>query len=107
MIASSSICFLYTTRQVFSAVELTAGVGAYRLSVNFSSSVLSTRCLYWDSSAEEVETALELLSNVDSVEVERAGSGTAEDTCVVSVAYSRDRSTTDVHRKSISMNVLD
>lgn len=65
--------------QVFSEVELTEGVGAYRLAVNFSSIEQSTKCLYWDSSAEDVETALELLGNVDSVHVERDGSGTEED----------------------------
>lgn len=65
--------------KVFSDVELTEGVGAYRLSLNFSSSDISTKCLYWDSTALEVETALESLSNVDSVEVERVGSGTKED----------------------------
>lgn len=65
--------------QVFSEVELTEGVGAYRLAVNFSSVEQSTKCLYWDSSAEDVETALELLGNVDSVHVERDGSGTEGD----------------------------
>lgn len=66
-------------RQVFSAVELTEEVGAYRLAVNFSSSEDSTKCLYWDSTAEEVEIALELLDNVDSVHVERDGSGGEDD----------------------------
>ncbi|CAM9513752.1 unnamed protein product, partial [Sphacelaria rigidula] len=64
-----------TIQNVFSDVELTKDVGAYRLSVNFSSSEMSTKCLYWDSTALEVETALESLNNVDSVEVERVGSG--------------------------------
>lgn len=64
---------------MFSAVELTEEVGAYRIAVNFSSSEQSTSCLYWDSTAEEVEAALELLGNVDSVHVERDGSGTEED----------------------------
>lgn len=65
--------------QVFSEVELTEGVGSYRLAVNFSSSVLSTKCLYWDATADEIETALELLRNVDSVRVEKEGSGTETD----------------------------
>lgn len=64
---------------MFSEVELTEEVGSYRLAVNFSSSVLSTRCLYWDSSAEEIEAALELLANIDSVQVERSGDGTEDD----------------------------
>ena len=54
-------------------------MGAYRLAVSFSSSVLSTKCLYWDATAEEVETAIELLDNVDSVEVVREGSGAEVD----------------------------
>lgn len=60
-------------------MELTEEVGAYRLSVNFSSSQLSTKCLYWDATADDVETALELLENVDSVHVGRDGSGTEDD----------------------------
>lgn len=67
--------FLGAYTQVFSDVELTEDVGAYRLTVNFSSSEMSTKCLHWDSTALEVETALESLNNVDSVEVERVGSG--------------------------------
>lgn len=58
---------------------MTEEVGAYRLAVNFSASEHSTRCLYWDSTAEEVEAALETLGNVDSVHVEREGSGAEED----------------------------
>ena len=64
---------------MFSAVKLTEEVGAYRLAVNFSSSEQSTKCLYWDSEAEDVEAALEALDNVDSVLVERDGGGTADD----------------------------
>lgn len=64
---------------MYSEVQLTEEVGAYRLAVNFSSTEQSTRCLYWDSAAEDVEAALELLENVDSVHVERAGSGTEDD----------------------------
>ena len=62
-----------------SDVELTREVGAYKIKVDFSSSQLLTGCLYWDSTADEVETALELLGNVDSVHVERHGSGTEDD----------------------------
>lgn len=64
---------------MYSAVELTEEVGGYRLAVNFSSSVQSTKCLYWDSEAEDVEAALEALGNVDSVLVKRDGGGTEND----------------------------
>lgn len=63
-------------------MELTKEVGAYRLAVTFSSSSstpVETVCLYWDSTAEQVEIALEALTNVDSVHVERYGSGGEED----------------------------
>lgn len=66
-------------QQVSSDVELTKEVGAYKILVDFSSAQLPTGCLYWDSTAEEVEEALELLLNVDSVHVERYGSGTEDD----------------------------
>lgn len=62
-----------------SDVELTEEVGAYALEVTFSGFTLKTTCLYWDATAEEVEAALELLANVDSVYVERHGSGSEED----------------------------
>lgn len=62
-----------------SVVELTKEVGAYKLKVTFSSDTLETACLYWDATAEEVEVALEDLTNVDSVHVERYGSGSEED----------------------------
>lgn len=71
--------YFLKTMQVYSAVELTEEVGAYRLAVNFSSSEQSTKCLYWNSEAEDVEAALEALDNVDSVLVERVGGGTADD----------------------------
>lgn len=60
-------------------MELTAEVGAYRLSLNFSSSQQSTTCLYWDATAEDVETALEDLGNADSFHVERYGGGSEDD----------------------------
>lgn len=65
--------------QVSSDVELTKEVGAYKIVVDFSSDQLPTGCLYWDSTAAEIEEALELLDNVDSVHVERYGSGTEDD----------------------------
>lgn len=60
-------------------MELTKEVGAYTLEVTFSASTLATTCLYWDATAQEVETALEALANVDSVHVERYGSGSVDD----------------------------
>lgn len=66
--------------QVSSVVELTKEVGAYTLEVAFSSfPAANTTCIYWDATAEQVETALEALANVDSVHVERYGSGSEED----------------------------
>lgn len=65
--------------QVSSVVELTKEVGAYKLSVTVGGIPVETACIYWDATAEEVETALEALTNVDSVHVERYGSGGEED----------------------------
>jgi len=35
----------------------------------------TTECLPWDAGAEQVESALEMLDNVDSVRVDRTGTG--------------------------------
>lgn len=60
-------------------MELTKEVGSYTLAVTFNGGPLPTTCLYWDATAEQVEAALEVLTNVDSVHVERYGSGSEED----------------------------
>lgn len=65
--------------QVSADVELTKEVGSYTLAVYFSDDTLATTCLYWDATAEQVEAALEALANVDSVHVERYGSGSEQD----------------------------
>ncbi|KAG5186910.1 hypothetical protein JKP88DRAFT_308703, partial [Tribonema minus] len=54
--------------------ELATGVGQIQLSVTYGgTAALPAECLPWDATAEEVETALELLPNVDSVRVEVGG----------------------------------
>lgn len=47
--------------------------GQYKLKLEHANVVKETSCLDWDATAEDVEKALEALSNVDSVRVDRSG----------------------------------
>ncbi|KAL3761394.1 hypothetical protein ACHAW5_005766 [Stephanodiscus triporus] len=49
--------------------------GKFQLSVTHFGEQLTTECIPWDGTAEEVESALEKLDNVDHVRVEKAGDG--------------------------------
>lgn len=49
--------------------------GEYQLSVTHFGQQLTTECIPWDSTAEDMKIALEELDNVDSVRIDRTGDG--------------------------------
>ena len=53
--------------------------GEFQLSVNYFGQQLTTECIPWDGTAEQVKLALESLDNVDSVRVDRTGDGVLSD----------------------------
>ncbi|KAL7554975.1 hypothetical protein ACHAWF_018557 [Thalassiosira exigua] len=53
--------------------------GEFQLSVTHFGQELTTECIPWDSTAEQVKSALENLDNVDQVRVERTGGGMLSD----------------------------
>ena len=44
--------------------------GSYQLSIDYLGGVQTTDCIDWDASAQEIEGALEVLDNIDSVRVD-------------------------------------
>ena len=65
--------------KVAAGSPLTSGTGSYHLNFSFGGSQHATGCIPWSATAQDVEAALELLPNIDSVLVERYGSGEALD----------------------------
>jgi hypothetical protein len=52
--------------------------GQYQLTLDYAGAVVTTDCIEWNATAEELEAHIEALANVDSVFIERYGSGSAE-----------------------------
>ncbi|KAL9190302.1 hypothetical protein ACHAXT_007513 [Thalassiosira profunda] len=53
--------------------------GEFQLSVNHFGQQLTTECIPWDATEDQVKAALEDLANVDSVRVDRTGGGLLSD----------------------------
>jgi len=51
--------------------------GQYQLTLDYAGAVVTTGCIEWNATADELATHIEALANVDSVFVERYGSGSS------------------------------